>query len=511
MLFNSPSFLFVLFPLILAGYYLLERHSVKRTNYLAIISLTCYIYWAPEFILLLIISIIINYVSGRRIAKEKLERNKKILLIGSVCLNLLILCYYKYVDFLIDIINPIVFVPFSADIQHIPLGISFFTFTQIAYLIDTYYGKVAEFEILPYSLLVTYFPHIAAGPILHHREFLPQFSNGFKQNKHKWSPYRVGILFIIVGLAKKVLIADQLSPYADLLFDGSDIENPTFLFSWLGSTAFTLQLYFDFSGYTDIAIGLSLLFGIVMPLNFRSPLKACNIIQFWQYWHMSLTRYIGEYVYSPISMYMHRKIDGVDTVKGFFATLIFPVMVTFLIVGVWHGAGWNFIVFGLFHGVLISINHMYRNIGNLSVRRYLVHIEILGRPITFACIVLGFVLFRATNIEDALSIYRGIFGLNGIYYPALNFEASPIQTIIYGAWEQRLTVGLSTSNSITIICSALLMTQLLPGTHLLFEKDPGRLWALVAETKTGAIAVAILLSLVLIQLGKPSPYLYANF
>jgi len=512
-LFNSFEFLFIFFPLIALGFHAVKYlNKINTTQYLAIISLACYYYWAKESLLLLLLSILFNFKIGKYFSVINSYFNKKALLIFGITVNLLGLSYYKYFGFLIENLNIFIDSGFFIEKKDIPLGISFFTFTQIAYLLDTFNGKAREYELLPYSLLVTYFPHIAAGPILHHRDLLPQFEHGFKKQIYDWSGYRIGFILVVIGLVKKLIIADQISPYVNLVFDGSSIQNPTIIYAWLGSIAFTLQLYFDFSGYTDIALGFSLLFGVIMPLNFRSPLQSKSIIDFWQNWHISLTRYIGEYIYNPLAITMSRKFFGSSPSIELVFTLITPIFLTFLIVGIWHGAGWNFVAFGVIHGVFMTINHIWRRqpFGEISILPAIIK-NIFNRTLTFICIVVGFVMFRSNSFEEAIRIYAGMLGFNGVYEPALNFNATYIERLFYGAWEQRLTEGLTSSYSFILILSSLFITQFLPGSHRLFDKSPGKIWTIIAGTRIGACFTTLLMILAVIQLGKPSPFLYANF
>ncbi len=425
MLFNSYQFIFVFLPLALIGYQiagLFHRRAVVA--WLAFASLAFYAYWRPELLYILVISVVLNYGAGAliggRIATGIRPRTWLIL---AIVLDLSALCYFKY---LFPSLNFLASAAGSSthwgDVI-LPLGISFFTFTQIAFLIDLHQGGATHQDFGSYLLFVTFFPHLIAGPILHHAEMMPQFQ---RQRRYRLdlSDLAVGFSWFIMGLGKKVILADNLARIANPAFDAPVLSTST---AWVGALSYTLQLYFDFSGYSDMALGLARMFSIDFPLNFNSPLKAASIIDFWRRWHMTLSRYIRTYLYSPIKAWATsiRAKSGKDVSReavrrpGAFALMIaFPMITTMFIAGVWHGAGFQFIIFGLLHGIYLTINHawrvMRRTRGGSPVRVGMIGTAHHGASVllTFLCVVVGFVFFRASSAGRAVSILAAMSGLH---------------------------------------------------------------------------------------------------
>ena len=304
----------------------------------------------------------------------------------------------------------------------LPIGISFFTFTQIAFLVDSYQDTVKERNFVQYVLFVSFFPHLLAGPLIHHKKMMPQFSDPsiFKINKEKIA---LGIAIFTIGLAKKVLIADTLSGFVNGFFNSFLQDNlPSFWICWLGSLAYTFQLYFDFSGYSDMAVGLSLLFGIWLPFNFNSPLRATSIIDFWHRWHITLTNYVGQYLYTPLSLKFMRMGQGKSAVTETIVTLIIPTLIVFLLLGLWHGSNWNFVVYGGMHGLYIVVNHIWRkffpppNKKNKSLQRFKTAKMVAGGALTFLAVDISFVMFRADSVSTAIEIYKGMLGFHGFHF-----------------------------------------------------------------------------------------------
>jgi D-alanyl-lipoteichoic acid acyltransferase DltB (MBOAT superfamily) len=286
----------------------------------------------------------------------------------------------------------------------LPIGISFFTFTQIAFLVDTYQGKVHESRFVHYVLFVTYFPHLIAGPVLHHKEMMPQFTDC-----RNYSPsarnFAVGCTIFCIGLAKKVLVADNLAPYANPLFGQPD--SPSLLVAWGGVLAYTFQLYFDFSGYSDMAIGLSRLFGIRLPLNFNSPYKAGNISEFWRRWHMTLSRFLRDYLYIPLGG------NRIGRTRRYV-----NLMITMVLGGLWHGAGWNFIIWGALHGIYLAIHHAWLPVANrLKFALQPAVWKCTATLLTFLAVCVAWVFFRAPDFATALNILQGMFGSFGVGLP----------------------------------------------------------------------------------------------
>ncbi len=332
MLFNSYVFIFAFFPIVFFGFYTIGKHSHALASlWLAASSLFFYGWWDVRYVSLLLVSIVFNYAVGYLIARSlaRTQANQpRMLLVVAIAVNLILLGYFKYAHFFVDNLNYLTGTTLSLGQVILPLGISFFTFTQIAFLVDTYQRKVKEFNFVHYMLFVTYFPHLIAGPVLHHKEMMPQFA---KRNvcHLNWDNVAVGLSIFVLGLAKKVLIADSLAEFATPIFSAVAAGEQVMLFeSWIGALAYTLQLYFDFSAYSDMAIGLSLMFNVRLPMNFNSPYKATSIIDFWRRWHITLSRFLRDYLYIPLGGSRHGK-----------ARRYMNLMITMLLGGLWHGAG----------------------------------------------------------------------------------------------------------------------------------------------------------------------------
>jgi D-alanyl-lipoteichoic acid acyltransferase DltB (MBOAT superfamily) len=373
MIFSSNAFIFAFLPLALLGYYLVARLGVLAANaWLVAASLIFYTYWNPWFLIVLIGSIAWNYTMGAWVYRidERRARLRLGVLWTAIVGNLLLLTYYKYLfPTLSFFVGQGLLAPSWNMSVVLPLGISFFTFTQIGYLLDSYDGRAKERGLISYMVFVTFFPHLIAGPILHNREILPQLIDPAAK-KLRSENLAVGLAMFTMGIVKKVLIADPLGFTADHGFGaigGLDTGN-----AWVTVLAYSLQLYFDFSGYSDMAIGLARMFGIVFPVNFNSPYKAASIIEFWSRWHMTLTRYLTLYLYNPLAMAANRKrvARGLGTSKkatrnlpAFASLIVWPTFFTMGLAGVWHGAGLQFLVFGLLHASYLSINHAWRVFG----------------------------------------------------------------------------------------------------------------------------------------------------
>lgn len=409
MLFNSYAFIFLFLPVSLGGYFFLGKASrMFAAGWLSLVSLFFYGWWNPAYVGLLLASICFNYVLGVWIAKAGVRHDigrRKQLFVFAIIANLTLLGYYKYSNFFLSSINDIAGTNWTFIEIILPLGISFFTFTQIAFLVDTYRGEVKEYNFVHYGLFVTYFPHLIAGPVLHHKEMMPQFS--------RESTYRptlenisVGLSYFCVGLFKKVVLADGISAFVSPVFSSSGSEELSMAVAWGGAVAYTLQLYFDFSGYSDMAVGLSRMFGIRLPFNFNSPYKAVNIIEFWRCWHMTLSRFLRDYLYIPLG----------GNKKGSSRRYL-NLMVTMLLGGLWHGAGWTFVIWGGLHGAYLMANHgwhtLRRTLGQ-ELTRSTWFGRALGRVVTFVVVVIAWVFFRAENMESALNILSGMSGIHGV-------------------------------------------------------------------------------------------------
>ena len=408
MLFNSLAFIFLFLPLTFALFFVFARVSHKlAAGWLAAASLFFYGWWNPLYVGLLMASIVFNYMMGMRIARAELSAaNKKWFTVFAIAANLLLLGYYKYSNFFISNAASLVGQNVSVAEIVLPLGISFFTFTQIAFLVDTWQGKVKEYSFVHYCLFVTYFPHLIAGPILHHAEMMPQFANA-DTYRMRAENIAVGLTIFFIGLFKKVMLADGIAPYVAPLYGlpGAGVA-PTLLEAWCGVVAYSLQLYFDFSGYSDMAIGLSRMFGVKLPLNFHSPYKAVNIAELWNRWHMTLSRFLRDYVFIPLG---GRRKSAWRRYSSVIATMF--------LCGLWHGAGWTYIVFGLLHGVYLAINQAWRSWRGKARKRTTLMGTVAAIALTYVAWLVGLVFFRADSVPHALQMLAGMAGLNGFALP----------------------------------------------------------------------------------------------
>ena len=346
-----------------------------------------YAWWNIIYLPLILFSIITNYIIAKKLQSKK--HNKPILLIGLL-FNIGLLAYYKYMDFFIANINYIWSENIGLYHLALPLAISFYTLQQIAYLVDSYGGLVKKESFFDYTLFVVFFPQLIAGPIVHHKEMMPQFF-ALKNKMLNYQNISMGLFLFSIGLFKKVMIADHFAKWASTGF--SNTEQLNLIEAWLTSLSYTFQLYFDFSGYTDMAIGIALLFNIKLPENFNSPYKSTSIIEFWSRWHMTLTRFLTTYIYTPIVKSFH---------KFSFAKAMFATFITMLIAGLWHGAAWTFVLFGVLHGIALIINHYFRSFKiKLNV--------VLAWFLTFNFLNFTFIIFRADTLRDAWNVMKAMF------------------------------------------------------------------------------------------------------
>ena len=448
MLFNSYLFLLVFLPITLAVYYAVGPLNLRLAAlWLCLTSIVFYGWWNPQFVVLLAGSIAFNYAVSQLILHSEGRPRLQGLITGlGVGADLALLFHYKYFAALLGFLNDLGMSSATADSVILPLGISFFTFTQIGYLLDCKAGVVKERSLLSYVLFVTFFPHLIAGPILHHKEMMPQFAQP-ENYRFKAENLSVGMMLFVIGLAKKVLLADGIAPYADAGFAAPG--ELMFWGSWGASLCYALQLYFDFSGYSDMALGLAKMFGIRFPLNFNSPYKAGSIIEFWARWHMTLTRYLTAYLYYPVAMAVSKwrternlpvGTQGVATPGGFAGSIILPTVYTMGLTGIWHGAGFQFLVFGLLHAMYLSVNHAWRI---FVVGRKPAAARQMGPTKRAACVLLTFVavlvaqaFFRANGVGDAMLLVQGMIGMRGI--EALDLAAR-VDGLAWGdAWRMLL-------------------------------------------------------------------------
>jgi D-alanyl-lipoteichoic acid acyltransferase DltB (MBOAT superfamily) len=419
MLFNSPEFIFGFLPAALLGFFLAARLSASLAlTWLTAASVVFYGWWNIDWVPLMLASIGFNFLAGRaiciRIAAAGSEPpgrpSAKVWVIAAVGVNLAALVYFKYAAFLVNSVADLAGSPLRWPAGELPLGISFFTFTQIAFLVDVYQRKAADFSPLRYGLFVTYFPHLIAGPILHHREMMPQFE---RDDIFRFSAARLsdGMVMFILGLFKKTVLADTFGSYASPAFAAAGTHALSLFASWGAALSYALQIYFDFSGYSDMAIGLALMIGIRLPMNFQSPYKAKNIAEFWRRWHMTLSRFLRDYLYIPLG----GNRQGLARQQT-------NLMITMLLGGLWHGAGWTFVVWGGLHGLYLLVYHAWRRVaGHLGLGGSPAWVADVTAPFawlsTFLAVVVAWVFFRAPDLPSALSILRGMAGWHGAQLP----------------------------------------------------------------------------------------------
>ncbi len=493
MLFNSYPFLLFLFTVVPIFFWLAHLGTQYAMAWLATASLGFYAIGeslsagtgiALQHTLIVCSSIAFNYAAGLAMYRTSNYGTRRCYLLLAVFVDLLLLAYFKYANFLLTNAG----LPMRVVGVVLPLGISFYTFTQIAYLVDISRGRVKEFSAVKYLLFVTYFPHLIAGPIIHHAEMIPQFSS---RQRYRFSSLNlaIGISIFALGLAKKLFVADGAAPYADRAFAMAGQESLGLVQAWVGALAYTVQIYFDFSGYSDMAIGLSKMLGFSLPLNFNSPYKADCIIDFWRRWHMTLSRFLRDYVYIPLGGNRH----GVPR-------RYMNLLLTMLIGGLWHGASWTFMVWGGLHGVYLVINHCWRKLGIALPRG-------LAAGTTFLAVVLAWVFFRADSTDKALAVIRAMLGLHDI-------TAVPGPSRVPYAEDMLAPMGVLVSVGLPLLAA-----WTMPNVQQLFAKraaalgeselpptqwswHPRLVWALLCGG---------MLSLCMAAMGGNSPFLYFRF
>lgn len=397
MLFNSYPFLLFFLPLAVVGYFWLNKRHLANVarSWLVLCSLFFYGWWNVGYLPLILVSILVNYSLGTALGNAA-ARRKRLLALGIV-FNVSLLAYFKYTNFALANINALLGLDIRITPIVLPLAISFFTFQQIAYLVDSYQGATREYDFLNYTLFVTFFPQLIAGPIVHHGEMMPQFRN-LRNLIPDYKNVLGGLGIFTLGLAKKVLLADTFAIWSNAGF--SEPAGIAFGGAWIASLSYTLQLYFDFSGYMDMATGAALLFNIKLPMNFDSPYKSADLQEFWRRWHITLGRFLRDYIYIPLG-------GG----RGSTPAVLRNLFVTFLIGGIWHGAGWTFAAWGALHGLGIVFHRLWRKTGLRMPR-------LMGQATTFLFVVLAWVVFRAANLPDALTMLHAMFaqapGLQGV-------------------------------------------------------------------------------------------------
>lgn len=516
MLFNSSEFIFCFLPVTIIGFYLLLRLGASNARYiwLTLCSLFFYGWWNPWYLVLIVMSMLFNYAVGWQLLR--IRRYRRRLLIFGIAVNMASIGYFKYTCFFVSNVNRFVSDPWTIPEILLPLGISFFTFQQITYLIDSYRNQTREYNFVHYCLFVTFFPQLIAGPIVHHREMLPQFA----RNMHHGQLTRnliVGMGMFTIGLFKKIALADNLSDVANPIFAqvhiGHDID---FVMGWLAALSYTFQLYFDFSGYSDMAVGLGFCFGIRLPANFNSPYKAQSIMEFWRRWHITLSRFLRDYLYIPLGGRHKCRI-----------LQFLSILVTMFLGGLWHGAGWTFVLWGILHGMYLCTNHGWhhfkRTIGITSTRRHSMW-SFCARVLTFVSVSIGWVLFRSESLNDALAVLKGMAGLNGCQIPLVWVKNWPAlaEHLDAGYWTRISRVKMSSDTP--LIFWSFVICFLLPNTLQLFRmyrpyldapgyriKQERPRWLLWKPNVAWAVILAYMLLYSIIRLNRVSEFLYFNF
>ncbi len=462
MLFNSIEFIFFLLPISILFFFLSKKFSqLKLCIYILIFfSFLFYGFWTPIYIFLLIVSITFNYYIAKLLRKNK----KKYLLFFGVSANLLVLIYFKYTNFIVDNLNIFLKQKWQISDIALPLAISFFTFQQIAYIVDNFNKDVIKHTFSEYLLFISFFPQLISGPIVMHEKLIPQIQDK-KFGNFDFFLVCSGFSLFTMGLMKKIFLADNLAYYSNNLYDSAFIGNKVEFFEgWIGSICFYFQIYFDFSGYTDMALGIALMFGIKLPINFNSPYKSTSIIEFWQRWHITLSQFIKNYLYIPlVSIFTsytkknHLMQERINKFPFIFIPVIIPIIITFSLSGLWHGASTTFLIWGLYHGILVSINQFFRTflIKYKVLKTENIIFKLFSFITTFLCINIGWVFFRANNLDTAISTLKGMFAFNKIilsprlkqYLPFINENNS----FVYFASENQSWLGYIRLEALLII------------------------------------------------------------
>ncbi|MEM9265235.1 MAG: MBOAT family protein [Cyanobacteria bacterium P01_F01_bin.13] len=531
MLFNSPVFIFIFLPVVLLGFLIAGQIAATFPSlsqrkvlifWLIITSLVFYGFFKPWNLVLIIASVIINYRLGLMLGNKAISQlTRKIILFCGIGANLLAITYFKYAAFIVENINGIFHGGFPVPEITLPIAISFFTFQQIAYLVDAYKKGTQERSFINYIFFITFFPQLIAGPIVHHSEVLPQI-----ENKKAWrfesSELAIGLTVFVMGLFKKVILADNVARFATPVFEAA-AQNiaPTFTEAWIGALAYTLQLYFDFSGYSDMAIGLAYMFGIQLPINFFSPYQAISITDFWRRWHITLSNFLRDYLYIPLG----------GSRKGNLRRHM-NLMMTMLLGGLWHGAGWNFIFWGGLHGTALIINHQWR-----AFRLKLGHSieddswisKRIGWGLTFLFVVVAWVYFRASTFSAANIVLASMVGANGIELPnVLQPLLGSLQVLGVGFEGFSLTLDLHEMKALLWVTILLLIVFLMPNTkewmggYSPVLHAPSRLGTLFSENRIFALLqwrpgnawsliMAVTTAVSILALNQVSEFLYFQF
>ena len=489
MLFNSPEFIFLFLPTALIAT-LLARYlfgSKGAVCALIVASLAFYATWRVWAVWLLIASISINLCCGLLMLRVRAWAWH--LLIFGLIFNLSLLGYFKYADFFLTSFG---IAAGSIGAIILPLGISFYTFQKIAFLVDIYRGRIQEVRTMEFVLMAAFFPQLIAGPIVHYQEVASQYADRIRVNA---DTVALGLSVFAFGLAKKVFLADTLAIYVKQRFDAAAAGPVEFFGSWIGALAYTFQLYFDFSGYSDMAIGLALMFGIVLPVNFLSPYKSTSIIEFWRRWHITLSRFLRDYLYVPLGGNRRGELHR----HGNLITVM-------LLGGLWHGAAWTFVFWGGLHGIYLVLNHLWRRVGGRLP-------ALLAAPVCFLAVVLAWVFFRAPTFEVATTMLRGMAGLEGAIVPYGVMAWLDLSE--YRTWAGASMNPVDFAASFVVIGVAAAIAFLTPNTMQIFglvESRAGAPRPLTATLRTPAVAgILLALSMLGVIGAAPTEFLYFQF
>ena len=467
MLFNSPAFLYGFLPCSLLAYYGAHHWYGARAAQWVLFAASCVFYgaWDWHYLVMLLVLLSINFQLGGWLSR----RPSVAVLSGGITLNLLILGYFKYTDFFIGNLNAATGAQYPLLHIILPLGISFFIFQKIAYLVDCHKGLVTDRDPLRFAIFVMFFPQLIAGPIVHHAEVIPQLK------RHSLIPdagrVSAGLFLLAVGLFKKVVIADWLATYVDEPF--AHAAELQFLDAWTAVLGYALQLYFDFSAYSEMAMGLALLFGVSLPINFNSPYKAASIAEFWRRWHITLGRFLRDYLYIPLGGNRQGQ-----------SRAVFAALVVMLLGGLWHGAGWTFVIWGAMHGVYLAVHRVWS--ARYSMPR------LLGVAITFPAVLFAWVMFRAASVSDAVTIWKTMLGLNDLILPAVYHTIAQTQHSPF-------------INGTEFWYMACLLAFVMTGKNIhetLVSFVPSRF---------SAIYASVMIFASILTLGRPSTFLYFQF
>jgi D-alanyl-lipoteichoic acid acyltransferase DltB (MBOAT superfamily) len=544
MIFNSYQFLFAFLPVVLAGTFLLACFGAAAAQFwLIAASLFFYAAWNAAYLPLLLGSIVFNYVIAARMANVENPGTRSWLLGLAVAVDLGLLGYYKYTGFFLETVNAAAGTDYMWRSLILPLGISFYTFQQLMLLADISSGRIKDFRFRDFLLFVTFFPHLIAGPIVHHREMMPQFQKA--DYRLNWENLAIGFVLLSVGLFKKAVLADGIAGYVAPIFtDAADGKPISFLFAWAGAIGFVLQMYFDFSGYSEMALGLARMVGIKLPMNFNSPLKALSVVDYWSRWHITLTRFLTAYIYNPIAIHLARRraaagksgLAGARTTwRAFFGVIAVPTLVTMFLSGLWHGAGNQFLLFGVLHGVALVVNHAWR----LARPRFwpdTAHYQRTTRPIawllTFLLVTVALTWFHAASVAAGGNIVAGLTGRHGLVLPAATATGFPglaaalghlggsftggdmgDLAVLYGWIVVLLAIALVPPNLLEILRPwqpAVTMPAATPSGRLdLWRGLSGRLR--LSLSPIWAFATALIMTIGVLGLNRVSEFLYWRF